>query len=307
MLGFGFPSVSAINDAAAVNGIIRDLNHPLPVFRHLALIIFADWTCQLNRCCSPLDHPGIDLNHKRLDTHIPHTWVIAQETLRELGISLRNTDLSAITLDEVNIQHVYNIHCAYTPYTPTQHTHRHPLPQQPSLPTIPSTRPASPDSAHSSNHVQRLTRSLPIIPTTLPSNSSRIDNPTRPFIPPNVFNNLSRYGFKTMNSIGHWTLNNSSPLPIFSLNPVPTNAPSVIKRDWPLLQAWISQLPQSLSAFSQGNPSLLHSRTNRQGHAESFVALASNLAANRRDSIGPSCTFATDASQIFVGTQPRVT
>jgi len=54
LYGFDFPSVARINDVAAVSGLLRDLNHHLPLFSNMARITLADWTCSLAHCTSPL-------------------------------------------------------------------------------------------------------------------------------------------------------------------------------------------------------------------------------------------------------------
>ncbi|KAJ7432247.1 hypothetical protein B0H11DRAFT_1668785, partial [Mycena galericulata] len=46
--GLDFPSIARINDSTAIDGLHRDLNHPIPSYRHLALITLADWTCSIN-------------------------------------------------------------------------------------------------------------------------------------------------------------------------------------------------------------------------------------------------------------------
>ncbi|KAI0351676.1 hypothetical protein OH77DRAFT_1410697, partial [Trametes cingulata] len=54
-LGFDFRSLSHLNDAAAIQGLLRDLNSHVPTFRTMARITLADWTCMLNKCRSPLE------------------------------------------------------------------------------------------------------------------------------------------------------------------------------------------------------------------------------------------------------------
>ncbi|KAG6828079.1 hypothetical protein H0H92_009307, partial [Tricholoma furcatifolium] len=271
--GLGFPSISAINDACAVNGIIRDLNHPSTTFRHPALVTLADWTCQLNKCSFPLTTPGIVQTPGRLGAHIPHAWVLAQDVLRDLDISIRDTDLSGILHEEVNIQHLYNITQVLLSPNLT------PLSNPPN--------PTSPSNPH-------------ISPATL--TTSRTD-----LIPLNTFKNLTNHNFKNIEHIGHWTYNHSSPIPSFTLHPIPPGAPRVIKRDWPLLETWTSQLPQALSVLTRGDPSLLLSRRERQSNAEMMVIHAERLTNTKLDVAGPPHTFATDASQVFNNRHPCVT
>ncbi|KAI0072126.1 hypothetical protein K474DRAFT_1605738 [Panus rudis PR-1116 ss-1] len=47
-LGFDFPSFSRMNDAAAVSGLLRDLNHHVPIFRDMARITLTDWMCSVS-------------------------------------------------------------------------------------------------------------------------------------------------------------------------------------------------------------------------------------------------------------------
>ncbi|KAJ7174787.1 hypothetical protein C8R46DRAFT_892209 [Mycena filopes] len=75
--GFEFPSISRINDSAAVAGIQRDLNHHVPVFRNMARITLADWTCSVNHCCSPFDG-SMDRTFIRQKRNIPWSWILAQ-------------------------------------------------------------------------------------------------------------------------------------------------------------------------------------------------------------------------------------
>ena len=44
--GFDFPSISRINQAIAISGLSRDLNHHIPAYRSMARITMADWTCE---------------------------------------------------------------------------------------------------------------------------------------------------------------------------------------------------------------------------------------------------------------------
>ncbi|OSD05171.1 hypothetical protein PYCCODRAFT_1362579, partial [Trametes coccinea BRFM310] len=57
--GFDFPSIARINDSAAIQGLIRDLNHHVSTFRTMARITLADWTCMFNDCRSPLEGTAI--------------------------------------------------------------------------------------------------------------------------------------------------------------------------------------------------------------------------------------------------------
>ncbi|KAJ7894751.1 hypothetical protein B0H13DRAFT_2339128 [Mycena leptocephala] len=103
--GFDFPSIPRINDAAAVAGIQRDLNHHIPVFRDMARITLTDWTCLINHCCSPFDG-SIDRTFVRQKANLPWAWILAQQVMRSLGLSFRHTDQSHIMRGDVAIAHL---------------------------------------------------------------------------------------------------------------------------------------------------------------------------------------------------------
>ena len=74
LAGFGFPSISQLNDAAAFLGLIHDLNHHLPLFWDLALISLADWTCLYAHCHLPLNiQSPSSWNFSRLFHKLPHS------------------------------------------------------------------------------------------------------------------------------------------------------------------------------------------------------------------------------------------
>jgi hypothetical protein len=50
LCGFDFPSITRINQAIAVSGISRDLNHHIPAYRAMAWITMADWMCKKSGC-----------------------------------------------------------------------------------------------------------------------------------------------------------------------------------------------------------------------------------------------------------------
>ncbi|KAH7904153.1 hypothetical protein BJ138DRAFT_1186025, partial [Hygrophoropsis aurantiaca] len=107
MLGFDFPSISRINDAAAVNGLQRDLNHHIPYFRSMALITLNDWSCSLNHCKPPFAPES--KSFRRSTKQLPWSWILAHSVLRRLGISIIHTDQSYILRGDVSLRHVYNI------------------------------------------------------------------------------------------------------------------------------------------------------------------------------------------------------
>ncbi|KAF7362205.1 hypothetical protein MVEN_00566700 [Mycena venus] len=65
--GLDFPSIARMNDAIAIDGLHRDLNHSIPSYRTIACITLADWTCTINECINPLDIYGLSL---RLPTRV---------------------------------------------------------------------------------------------------------------------------------------------------------------------------------------------------------------------------------------------
>ncbi|KAF5377888.1 hypothetical protein D9615_006803 [Tricholomella constricta] len=115
--GFAFPCFSTLNDAVAVSGLHRDLNHHIPIFRHMAQVTLADWSCQYNHCSSPLSAPGISRNATNLYRHIPHSWPTAQAALRDTSLTLAQTDLSFIPSGSVNIRHLYSLSCTTPSFT----------------------------------------------------------------------------------------------------------------------------------------------------------------------------------------------
>ncbi|KAF5376641.1 hypothetical protein D9615_007876 [Tricholomella constricta] len=122
--GFGFPSVAVLNNALAVTGLQRDLNHHIPSFRQLAQLTLSDWTCQLNGCVSPLstDRPLRHPSPYHTSKHIPFAWIIARSVLADLRISIFPTDLSHILEGSVSIAHLYNI-CRSLPSFPLPQDH----------------------------------------------------------------------------------------------------------------------------------------------------------------------------------------
>ncbi|KAJ7243120.1 hypothetical protein B0H12DRAFT_1131436, partial [Mycena haematopus] len=46
--GLGFPSIARINAGISVDGLMRDLNHHITAYRHMARITLAEWTCNIS-------------------------------------------------------------------------------------------------------------------------------------------------------------------------------------------------------------------------------------------------------------------
>jgi len=114
--GFDFPSIARLNDSAAILGLLRDLNHHLPLFRDLAHITLADWTCSLAHCHSPLytTSPSFHHNYARLSHKLPTSWIIAHSVMRDLNLSIHDTDLSYLLSGQVSLQHLARV--SDTPY-----------------------------------------------------------------------------------------------------------------------------------------------------------------------------------------------
>ncbi|KAF9234430.1 hypothetical protein BU15DRAFT_52628, partial [Melanogaster broomeanus] len=109
LFGFGFPSISRLNAAAAVSGLQRDLNHHVPIFRDMAHITLADWTCSLTKCSYPLTGPGLSRDFSRTRSSLPFSWIMAHNTLRSLHISLLETDQSYWLTGDVSLAHIAHL------------------------------------------------------------------------------------------------------------------------------------------------------------------------------------------------------
>jgi hypothetical protein len=112
--GFDFPSISRINQAIAISGVSRDLNHHIPAYRAMAQITLADWMCEKNGCQSPIDDATQSENLKTFNTYlkqVPAEWIIARNAMRSFNppLTLRNTDQSFLIDGEVSISHIINM------------------------------------------------------------------------------------------------------------------------------------------------------------------------------------------------------
>ncbi|KAJ7854790.1 hypothetical protein B0H13DRAFT_2358284 [Mycena leptocephala] len=118
--GLDFPSIARINDSIAVDGLHRDLNHPIPSYRSLARISLANWTCDINNCIGPLDGPGLTRDFSRFAGKIPYGWIIAQRTmaLSSPPLSLKRTEIPEILPGDISISHTLNIFHHHTIDTP---------------------------------------------------------------------------------------------------------------------------------------------------------------------------------------------
>ncbi|KAF6745752.1 hypothetical protein DFP72DRAFT_924406 [Ephemerocybe angulata] len=107
--GMGFLSVARLNELAAVNGLLRDLNHHIPIFTHMSRTTLSDWSCTRSDCRSPFTSPVPRLiKTEHLKKSIPYHWIIAQDTFRQDGWTLPQLDQSHIFRGEVAITHLSN-------------------------------------------------------------------------------------------------------------------------------------------------------------------------------------------------------
>ncbi|GJE97002.1 hypothetical protein PsYK624_132120 [Phanerochaete sordida] len=107
--GLDFPSISRLNDSAAVTGMLRDLNHHVPAFANMSRITLADWTCQLNNCIFPLDSP-LTRSFTRSRNVLPTAWITAYDVLRATGTAICATDMSYIYAGDVALRHLVRNH-----------------------------------------------------------------------------------------------------------------------------------------------------------------------------------------------------
>lgn len=97
-LGFDFLSVEFLNAQLAATGVLRDLNHHLPICHHLAHITLADWSCSFNFCMSPFDSSPPLKDFQRHHHQLPWSWIVAQETLADNNFTLRLAFFMATSL-----------------------------------------------------------------------------------------------------------------------------------------------------------------------------------------------------------------
>ena len=111
-LGFGFPSVTHLNDTAAVPGLLRDVNHHIDTFRLMARITLAGWTCSLNNCQFPLEG-AVSCSFARSVHVLPTTWLVAYDMLRYYRIAVRSTDQSFFVSGDVALHRLAHILVAH--------------------------------------------------------------------------------------------------------------------------------------------------------------------------------------------------
>jgi hypothetical protein len=105
--GLDFPSITFINDAAAVSGLHRDLNHPIASYRTIARITLADWTCSINDCLNPLDSYGLSRTFTHHANRIPYSWIVTQDVMASTSptLALKRTDLPDILPGSMSLSH----------------------------------------------------------------------------------------------------------------------------------------------------------------------------------------------------------
>ena len=102
--GFGFPCLRKINATCTIEGIRRDLNHSIRVFRDMALITLGDWMCSINNCTCPITgDPTLKRTSSR--TPIPAAWRTAAKLLPMMDLSILQTNQSHWFTGDVSITH----------------------------------------------------------------------------------------------------------------------------------------------------------------------------------------------------------
>ena len=117
LAGFGFPSISRLNDSAAFLGLLHNLNHHLPLFSDLASISLADWTCVFAHCHSPFNVHSLSFscNFSRLSHKLPHSWLLVHNIMKDLNLSIHDTDVSYLLSGHVSLQHLAHLSSSPTP------------------------------------------------------------------------------------------------------------------------------------------------------------------------------------------------
>ncbi|KAJ6563702.1 hypothetical protein DFH09DRAFT_1035307 [Mycena vulgaris] len=115
--GLDFPSISRINDGIAIDGLHRDLNHPIPSYQKLARITLADWTCCINNCTNPIENDGLTRDFTRYAGKIPYGWITAQSAMKDLPckLTLKRTNIDGILSGEVSLSHVTKTFAKHIP------------------------------------------------------------------------------------------------------------------------------------------------------------------------------------------------
>ncbi|KAG6805178.1 hypothetical protein H0H92_000404, partial [Tricholoma furcatifolium] len=114
--GFGLPSIQTINDVAALNGIRRDVNHFLPLFKGVASISLTDWACSYNMCMPPTLLLPSSQSLAHLKNKIPSAWRTACEVLTKLNLLLFPTDFTDLLAPNTALEHFANVVEALSSY-----------------------------------------------------------------------------------------------------------------------------------------------------------------------------------------------
>jgi hypothetical protein len=75
----------------------------------MALITLADWTCQINRCVYPLDREGLSRSFTCFIGLIPAAWIIIQNQMSKLDLSLCQMDQSHLLEGHYSISHALSL------------------------------------------------------------------------------------------------------------------------------------------------------------------------------------------------------
>ena len=75
----------------------------------MARITLMDWTCEKNGCIYPLDGLGLQRDFSRQSRAIPAEWITARKAMKDLSLSLRQTDQSYIINGDVSLSHVMHV------------------------------------------------------------------------------------------------------------------------------------------------------------------------------------------------------
>jgi hypothetical protein len=105
--GLDFPSIGHVNDAAAVNGLHCDLNHPIASYRMMACITLVDWTSTINNCINPLDGHSLSRTFAFHTGRILYSWIVAQDFMASSTptLALKRTNLSNILPGTMSLSH----------------------------------------------------------------------------------------------------------------------------------------------------------------------------------------------------------
>jgi hypothetical protein len=107
--GFDFPSLTHINAGIAIDGLTCNLNHHILAYRTMALITLAGWTCQINRCVYPLDCMGLIMSFSWFVGSIPAAWIIMQDQMSKLDLTLHQTNQCQLPKGCCSISHAVSL------------------------------------------------------------------------------------------------------------------------------------------------------------------------------------------------------